>query len=192
MEPLEPDFTRRPDPYAQLPSVPSFELVSDDFRDGGELPIAQASRAFGVPGGEDRSPHLRWSGIPEHTRSIAVTAFDPDAPTASGFWHWAVVRLPPEAWELPAGVANGPPRELPGSGLLDGTFQLRNDAGKRGYLGAAPPPGHGAHRYFFAVHALAAPFELDEDTTPARLGFYMFSITLARAVIMGTFERPAR
>ena len=88
-------------------------------------------------GGEDVSPQLSWSGFPGGTRSFAVTVYDPDAPTASGFWHWAVANLPADVTELPAGAGDG--RELPGDALT-----LVNDAGMRRYIGAAPPPGHGA------------------------------------------------
>ncbi|MDO5052263.1 MAG: YbhB/YbcL family Raf kinase inhibitor-like protein [Pseudoclavibacter sp.] len=182
MSALDPDPTARFDPYGPLPPVPSFTVVSDDFADGGVLGPAQTSGAFGVPGGEDRSPHLRWSGFPANTRSFAVTAYDPDAPTGSGFWHWAVANLPAGTSELPSGAS--------GAALPEGAVELRNDGGRRGFIGAAPPPGHGAHRYLFAVHALDVDrVEVDEDASPALLGFLMFGRTLARGVLLGTFER---
>lgn len=168
-------------PYDALPSVDSFQLDSDDVADGQRAPDPQASAAMGVPGGEDRSPHLRWSGYPAETKSFAVTVFDADAPTASGFWHWAVFNLPASVTELPSGAATG--------SLPEGTIQLRNDAGKAGYLGAAPPPGHGEHRYFIVVHALDVDgLDIPPASTPAFLGFNMFGHTLARAVIVATYE----
>ena len=171
-----------PDPYALLDPVPSFDVRSDDVTDGGELPPAQRSGAMGVPGGEDVSPQLSWSGFPEGTQSFAVTVYDPCAPTASGFWHWAVADLPADVTELPAG-AGTEGGTLPGSAVM-----LRNDAGIRGYVGAAPPPGHGEHRYYVVVHAVDVPsLGLPADASPAYLGFNLSMHTLARAILVGRF-----
>ncbi len=134
-------------------------------------------------GGEDVSPQLSWSGFPEETRSFAVTVYDPDAPTLSGFWHWAVANLPAGVTELPEDAGDG--RELPG-----GALELVNDAGMRRYIGAAPPPGHGVHRYYIAVHAVGVEkIDLSEDASPAFLGFNLFQHAIARAVIHGTYEQ---
>jgi len=169
------------DPYGSLPAVASFEVRSDDCADGQPLPDPQASAAMGVPGGEDRSPHLSWSGFPGATKSFVITVYDPDAPTASGFWHWAVFNIPASVTELSSGAST--------DGLPEGAIQLRNDAGQTGYLGAAPPPGHGQHRYFTAVHAIdAETVDIPADSTPAFLGFNLFGHTLARAVIVPTYE----
>ncbi len=170
------------DPYESLPQVPSFELRSDDIADGQRCPDPQASGAFGVPGGEDRSPQLSWSGFPAETKSFAVTVYDPDAPTASGFWHWAAFNIPASITELPSGAS--------ADGMPDGAVQLRNDGGKAGYIGAAPPEGHGPHRYFTVVHAVdVESLDIPADSTPAFLGFNLFGHTLARAVIVPTFEQ---
>jgi Raf kinase inhibitor-like YbhB/YbcL family protein len=169
-------------PYDFLPELPGFELTSTDVVDGRPLKTAQVSGIMGA-GGEDESPQLSWSGFPEETRSFAVTVFDPDAPTASGFWHWAVANLPATVTALPAGVGDG--SVLPGEALT-----LVNDAGMRRYIGAAPPPGHGYHRYFIAVHAVKVErLELAEDASPAYLGFNLFMNAIARAVIHGTHEQ---
>ncbi|MFI5619726.1 YbhB/YbcL family Raf kinase inhibitor-like protein [Streptomyces sp. NPDC051567] len=175
-----------PDPYSFLPPVPAFRLRSDDIADGQALGVAQHSGIFGGPG-QDRSPHLAWDGQPPATESYAVTCYDADAPTASGFWHWAVHGIPAGASGLPAGAG-----EEGGAGLPDGARTLANDAGRRGFLGAAPPPGHGPHRYFFVVHALDVPrLDLDDSATPAWLGFQLFAHTLARATLTPTSETPA-
>jgi Raf kinase inhibitor-like YbhB/YbcL family protein len=169
-------------PYEFLPELPSFTLTSESVTDGQPLSNDQVSGIMGA-GGADTSPQLSWSGFPEETRSFAVTMYDPDAPTASGFWHWAVANLPATVTDLPAGAGDG--SQLPGDALT-----LRSDAGLKRFIGAAPPPGHGAHRYFIAVHAVKVEkLELDGDASPAYLGFNLFMNAIARAVIHGTYEQ---
>ncbi len=175
-------MTAPPDPYAALPELPPFQLSSSSISDGQPLANAQVSGIMGA-GGEDISPQLSWSGFPEETRSFSVTVYDPDAPTLSGFWHWAVANLPVDVTELPDGAGDG--SELPG-----GALTLRNDAGQRRYIGAAPPPGHGPHRYYVTVHAVDVDkLDLPDDATPAFLGFNLFQHAIARAVIYGTHEQ---
>ena len=117
------------------------------------------------------------------TKSFAVTCYDPDAPTGSGFWHWAVANIPASVTELPSGAS---------ASLPEGAVTLRNDAGMAGYVGAAPPAGHGQHHYFIAVHAVGVErLEVDESASPAFLGFNLFSHSVGRAVIMATYEVPA-
>ena len=126
-------------PYARLPQVPRFAVTSTAAADGTALPPAQRSGLFGIPGGQDISPDLTWSGAPEGTKSFAVTVFDADAPTMSGFWHWAVFNIPAAITSLPAGAG-----DADGAGLPRGAVQLPNDARLPQYIGAAPPAGHGA------------------------------------------------
>lgn len=172
----------RPDPYANLPQLPSFTLTSESVTDGQPLGNDQVSGIMGA-GGSDISPQLSWSGFPAETKSFAVTVYDPDAPTASGFWHWAVADLPATVTELPAGAGDGSP--LPG-----GAVTLANDAGQKRFIGAAPPAGHGPHRYYIAVHALDVDkLDLPDGATPAYLGFNLFGHAIARAVIHGTYEQ---
>ncbi|OCB44123.1 hypothetical protein A5721_21870 [Mycobacterium vulneris] len=169
-------------PYDNLPKLPTFTLTSESVTDGQPLANDQVSGIMGA-GGSDVSPQLSWSGFPAETKSFAVTVYDPDAPTASGFWHWAVADLPATVTELPAGAGDG--GDLPG-----GAVTLANDAGLKRYIGAAPPAGHGPHRYYIAVHALpVASLELPEGATPAYLGFNLFGQAIARAVIHGTYEQ---
>jgi len=170
-------------PYDDLPVVPSFSVTSEDITDGEKKPLPHASGIFGA-GGEDVSPQLSWSGFPPETKSFAVTVYDPDAPTASGFWHWAVVDIPASVTSLPRGTG-----DEAGSGLPEGAFQLKNDGGMARYIGAAPPAGHGKHRYFFVVHAVdIESLGLPKEATPAYLGFNLFSHTLARGMIVPWFE----
>ncbi|NGX07561.1 YbhB/YbcL family Raf kinase inhibitor-like protein [Mycobacteroides franklinii] len=171
-----------PSPYDALPPLPTFILTSESVTDGQPLANAQVSGIFGA-GGQDESPELSWSGFPEETQSFAVTVYDPDAPTVSGFWHWAVVNLPATTTQLPAGVGDG-------SGLPGDAITLANDASLKRFLGAAPPAGHGPHRYYIAVHAVDVPkLEIPENATPAFLNFNLLGHAIARAVIVGTYEQ---
>lgn len=173
------------DPYANLPSAANFHLSSKSFADGAFLPSSQVSR-MASPDGADRSPHLRWDGAPEGTRSFVLTCLDPDAPTASGFWHLAAYNIPSSVNELKEGavsldsIAESFPREA---------SLLQNDGGVRGFVGAAPPPGHGPHRYMFVLSALDVEhIKLDDLASPAMLGFQMFGHTLGRARLTGLYE----
>ena len=171
-------------PYEFLPELPSFTLTSDSVTDGQPLANDQVSGIMGA-GGSDISPQLSWSGFPEETRSFAVTMYDPDAPTGSGFWHWAVANLPATVTDLPAGVGDGSSAGFPGDAIT-----LSNDAGLKRFIGAAPPPGHGVHRYIIVVHAVKVEkLEIDGDASPAYLGFNLFSNAIARAAITGTYEK---
>ncbi|TFB77877.1 YbhB/YbcL family Raf kinase inhibitor-like protein [Cryobacterium flavum] len=142
--------------------------------DGAPLAAAQ----YGTDaGGADVSPQLSWSGFPAETQSFALTAYDPDAPTGSGFWHWAVANLPVSVTELAAGIDT-----LPAGALV-----LSNEVRLTSFIGAGPPPGTGTHRYQFIVHAVDVPtLELDSQSTPAVLGFNLHFHTLARAVLEAT------
>ena len=171
-------------PFHGLPDAPNFTVTSSDITDGDTLPQPHVSGVFGA-GGEDRSPQLSWSGFPDGTKSFAVTCYDPDAPTLSGFWHWAVFNIPASVTDLPAGAGD------PGSISLPGTaVTLSNDAGLSQYLGAAPPAGHGVHHYQFVVHALDTDhLDIGSGSTPAFLMFNLLSHTLARGAIVATFEQ---
>ncbi|MDN5684104.1 YbhB/YbcL family Raf kinase inhibitor-like protein [Corynebacterium glyciniphilum] len=164
------------DPYAPLTDLPGLTVTSADFNDGDRLPAAQL-------GGSDVSPQLSWSGAPEGTVSYAVSCYDPDAPTTSGFWHWAVFNIPASVTSLDAGTGDA---EL--AGLPDGAVALRGDSGSRGYYGAEPPAGHGPHRYIFAVHALPQFLEIDDRSTPTILGFNLNFTATARGLLWGWAE----
>ncbi|MDH2442752.1 YbhB/YbcL family Raf kinase inhibitor-like protein [Amnibacterium sp. CER49] len=168
------------DPYARLDPVPSFSLTSDDVTHGQPLKAAQ----YGADaGGQDVSPQLSWSGAPAGTKSFAVTVFDPDAPTGSGFWHWAVANIPATVTSLPAGAGSQ------GGTLPDGATPVLNEMRLPHFIGAAPPQGTGVHRYFVVVHAVDVDhLELDPQSTPAVLGFNLHFHTLARAILVGTGE----
>ncbi|MDM4718339.1 YbhB/YbcL family Raf kinase inhibitor-like protein [Micromonospora sp. WMMA1363] len=175
------------DPFARLPEAETFTVTSSTVTDGASFGAAQMSGIFGVPGGKDISPQLSWAGAPEGTKSYAVTVYDPDAPTGSGFWHWAVADIPAAVTSLPEGAGDDT-----GTGLPDGAFQLPNDARVARFIGAAPPAGHGPHRYVMVVHALdVESIGVAADATPAVLGFTIASHILARAVLTAIAENPA-
>jgi Raf kinase inhibitor-like YbhB/YbcL family protein len=176
---------RPPLPYDFMPSVPSFTLTSTDVAEGQQMADAQVFDGFGMTG-QNISPQLSWSGFPAETKSFAVTCFDPDAPTGSGFWHLVLLDVPVSVTELATGAISG---ELPG--LPAGAFCVRNDFGVKAFGGAAPPAGDPAHRYVFAVHALdvdnLASQGVDADVSPAVAGFNLRFHTIARATLIPVF-----
>jgi Raf kinase inhibitor-like YbhB/YbcL family protein len=164
----------------------TFKVISESFQDGDYLSDRFAlSTDFGFGcNGENVSPHLKWSGIPAAAKSFAITSYDPDAPTGSGFWHWLVVNLPPNVHELAegAGSKNG---KLP-----LGALQTRTDYGTPGYGGPCPPKGDHPHRYLFTVFAVAVEkLDVKPDTSAAVIGFNLHFNTIATAKIMGLYRR---
>ena len=165
----------------------AFTVRSNSFKDGdylGSDHILSADYGFGCAGG-NKSPHLAWSGVPEGTRSFAVSCFDPDAPTGSGFWHWVMVNIAPTVTELVLDAGNPSAGKLPA-----GALQTRTDFGAPGYGGPAPPPGDHPHRYLFTVFAVGLDtLPVNADTSAAVIGFQLNFNTLAKAAIMGLFKR---
>lgn len=167
--------------YDKLPPVPSFTVTSTDIADGERFPVEQHSGMFEVPGGKDLSPQLSWPDAPEGTKSFAVTMYDQDAPIPSGFWHWGLADIPGDVTSLATG-AGAPDAALPGA-----AWQLKNDVSLPQYIGAAPPPGTGKHRYYVVVHALdvdsVKEVGVTEESTLAALHFLILGHTLGRAII---------
>lgn len=160
-----------------------FKLTSTDIAEGKALTARQVFKGFGCEG-ENVSPQLSWSGAPEGTKSFAITVYDPDAPTGSGWWHWTLVNLPADTKALPSGAGN------PGGALPAGTAQGRTDFGQAGFGGACPPPGDKPHRYQFTVWALKVDkLPVDQNASGAMVGFMLNANALGKATLTATYGR---
>jgi Raf kinase inhibitor-like YbhB/YbcL family protein len=162
-------------------------VTSQSFKEGemlGNDLVLSEAYGFGCTGG-NKSPQLSWSGAPAGTLSFAVTCFDPDAPTGSGFWHWVVANIPPNVTSLPLGAGD------PSAGLMPaGALEVRTDFGKPGYGGPCAPVGSNVHRYIFNVHAVdLKELPVTADTSAAIVGFYLNFHTLEKASLIGLFRR---
>lgn len=160
----------------------TFTLSSNDL--GGEATKVQEFNGFGCSG-ENQSPQLSWQNAPEETKSFAITMYDPDAPTGSGFWHWVVFDIPASVNELVTNAGNAALNLIP-----KGAVQSITDYGIKGFGGPCPPEGHGFHQYIITVHALKTEkLGLDENTNPAIVGFNLWNHTLAKASIVAYYKR---
>ncbi len=163
------------------PAHAELTLTSPDFADGGTLPEAQVLNGFGCSGA-NISPALAWTGAPEGTKSFLLTAYDPDAPTGSGWWHWTVANIPADVNSLAAGAS---PAALP-----DGAVEGRTDFGAPGFGGACPPQGDAPHRYVFTIYAMPeAKMPLDGNASGAMFGFQAKAMSLAHATLTATYGR---
>jgi Raf kinase inhibitor-like YbhB/YbcL family protein len=161
-----------------------FGLSSPVIKDGGTIGSEQVYSGFGCSGG-NVSPELHWRNAPKETKSFALTVYDPDAPTGSGWWHWLIFNIPATVTNLPA---NG--GKVDGGGALKGTIQSTTDFGRPGYGGPCPPPGDTPHRYIFTVYALKVDqLPLKQDASGAMVGFYLNQNTLGKASLTGYYGR---
>jgi len=162
----------------------NFTLTSPEFKDQDRLQLVHEFDGYnGV--GQNRSPALQWQGAPEGAKSFALTMYDPDAPTGSGFWHWILYDIEPSFTELAAGLGSTDAADLGASGT-----QATNDYGATGYGGPCPPKGSPAHRYIFTVHALGVPkLEPPAGAPNAVVRFLIYQNTLATATLTGLYSR---
>ncbi|MBK8973695.1 MAG: YbhB/YbcL family Raf kinase inhibitor-like protein [Hahellaceae bacterium] len=162
----------------------ALELKSPGLPEGARLGEKQVFSGFGCEG-LNVSPELVWSEVPAGTRSFAVTFYDPDAPTGSGWWHWTVFNIPASVHTLDEGAG-----AVGGSGLPKGAIQGLTDFGAAGFGGACPPPGDSAHRYQMTVFALdIEQLPLDEQASGAMVGYMLNQHALAKAHLNWTFGR---
>jgi Raf kinase inhibitor-like YbhB/YbcL family protein len=162
----------------------SFVLTSPDVKPGAKIPTAQVYNGMGCTG-ENISPALEWQGAPAPTKSFALTMYDPDAPTGSGWWHWIVYNIPAGVTNLPAGAGDPTKHALPA-----GAEQGNTDIGKPGYGGPCPPPGDKPHRYQFTLFALDVDkLDIPSGATAAYVGFNLHAHTLAQAKLNALYNR---
>lgn len=161
-------------------AVPPFVLSSPDLREGETIAHAQLDDGKG----QSVSPALEWSNAPAGTRSLAVTLYDPDAPTGSGWWHWVMYNIPPNVTRLPTGAGD------PAQEFMPAVTHGKTDFGKPGYGGPCPPEGDPPHRYIFSVHALDVDkIEVPDDASAAFISANIRAHWLASATLTCKYVR---
>ncbi len=165
-------------------SAGDFTLTSPTIEAGGRLTSSQVFDGFGCTG-KNISPALDWQGAPAGTRSYALTVYDPDAPTGSGWWHWVVLNIPASVQSLSEGAG-----KVAGGALPEGALQVSTDFGQPGFGGACPPIGDKPHRYIFTIHALKVPkLELPPNATAALAGYMIHANELGQAGFTAFYGR---
>lgn len=161
-----------------------FRVSSPTFNPDTPLPLVHVFNGFGCEGG-NQSPELHWTSAPAGARSFAVTLYDPDAPTGSGWWHWVVYNIPASVQGLPLNAGTPDGKHLP-----EGAVQGVTDFGQRGFGGACPPAGAGKHRYILTVYALKVDkLPVSPDASPAMIGFMINQNLIDSAVLQSTYGR---
>jgi len=169
---------------ASLTHAAGFTLSSPDIKSGAMIAKSFEFNGFGCAG-ENKSPALKWSGAPKATKAFAVTVYDPDAPTGSGWWHWMVITIPAEVTELAANAG-----AVGGANLPKGASQARIDFGVAGWGGVCPPAGDKPHRYIFTVYALKVKLEVPADATAGLTGYMINGNSLGKASFTAKYGRP--
>lgn len=160
----------------------SFTMSSSDISNDQPLTEKQVFQGLGCSGA-NISPQLSWKNPPAGTKSFAITVYDPDAPTGSGWWHWTVVNIPAGVHAIAAGAGSQTRAELPA-----GAVQGRNDFGFAGFGGACPPAGAKPHRYQFTVWALSRDkLPIDSNSSGALVGFMLNSNVIAKTQLTTTY-----
>jgi Raf kinase inhibitor-like YbhB/YbcL family protein len=162
----------------------AFELSSPQIAPGATIAAKQVFKGFGCTGG-NVSPELDWKDAPAGTKSFAVTVYDPDAPTGSGWWHWVIFNIPANVTKLPMGAGSPRSKLAPA-----GSVQSRTDFGRTGYGGPCPPQGDKPHHYIFTVYALKVDkLPLKSSAPAAMVGFNLHAVTIDKASFTGMYGR---
>jgi Raf kinase inhibitor-like YbhB/YbcL family protein len=165
-------------------SAADFSVSSPTIQPGGRLNEIHVFNGFGCTG-PNISPALAWKNAPQGTKSFAVTVYDPDAPTGSGWWHWLAYDIPASVQQLAQGAGTADGSKLPA-----GVQQGRTDYGSKGFGGACPPVGDKAHRYIITVYALKVDkLDVPADATAALIGFSLNANRLGTATLQGLYGR---
>ncbi len=170
--------------FSTLTYASDFKLGSPEIKAGSTMPKSFEYNGFGCSG-ENKSPALKWSGAPKGTKSFAVTMYDPDAPTGSGWWHWVVINIPADATGLAddAGAQNS-------TTLPKGAVQGRTDYGVAAWGGTCPPQGDKPHRYIFTVYALKTDkIDVPVDATAALTGYMIHANMISKASFTAKYGR---
>ena len=170
--------------FPGISAAGEFQLTSPTIKPKQTIGKTHVFDGFGCTG-DNVSPELRWANAPKGTKSFAVTMYDPDAPTGSGWWHWVIFNIPEDisALAADAGRPSGP-------GAPQGSVQSMTDFGEPGYGGPCPPAGHKPHRYIFTIYALKVQqLSLKSATPAAMVGFYLNQQALAKASFTGFYSR---
>ena len=163
-------------------SAQALSLTSPDIKPGARIADEQVFSAFGCTG-KNISPALSWKDAPKGTKSFALSVYDPDAPTGSGFWHWVVFNIPADVTSLAKGAGDPKSPDAP-----KGAVQSRTDFGVPGYGGPCPPKGDKPHHYQFTVFALDTDkIDADQNASAAFVGFNLHFHTLAKATLTGVW-----
>ena len=161
-----------------------FRLTSPTVKDKSTIGSEHVFNGFGCSG-NNTSPELRWKHPPKGTKSFAVTVYDPDAPTGSGWWHWVMFNIPPDSTSHPAGAG-----KLESGGAPQGSIQSDTDFGQPGYGGPCPPQGDKPHRYVFTVYALKVDqLPLQKEASGAMVGYYLNQNKLGKASFTAKYGR---
>ncbi|CUT18204.1 MULTISPECIES: YbhB/YbcL family Raf kinase inhibitor-like protein [Candidatus Ichthyocystis] len=168
--------------FSQNVLASRFSLHSADMATNKIMNIKQVFNRFGCHGG-NLSPQLSWSYEPVGTKSFAITVYDPDAPTISGWWHWLLVDIPPSVHNVDTGASSL-------GKLPKGSFEIRNDYGLKNFGGPCPPSGEKRHRYIFTVWALkVSKLPIKKDSTAAMAGFSLVSNSIGKAELVPFYRR---
>jgi Raf kinase inhibitor-like YbhB/YbcL family protein len=169
---------------ATASAAPAITVTSPDVKPNAKIAEEQVANGFGCSG-KNVSPAISWSGAPKGTKSFALSIYDPDAPTGSGFWHWVVFNIPPNVTSLPKNAGDPKANLMPA-----GAVQSGNDAGTKAYFGPCPPKGDKPHHYHISVFAVDVDkLDADDTATAAVVGFNLHFHTLAKGELVGVYGR---